>query len=649
MKETFHDSILSVTPGRTEREQSELSPPRQGNPLVRRSAAALGLVISMGTTGMLAVRPERVHAANSLPSDGERLNIPSIERSRDNDPPSPRVILSETLTSVSIVAAAPAIEHEVKPGESLWLLARAYHTTPEAIATMNEIPELSELTIGQTLKIPTPERLNAAMPSEPSTSEQLERVSDSLHQTSKRLQDSLADSLARETESPSESSETALAPDKNDLAARDENTQRGIEIPVIPPEESPESLSRSIPIEVPAPESDRPVTAVLPRKPATAPVGETAPSSNVTPVGEAAPAATEPGYSAEVPAIPDPRAIVPSKTRYYRVRPGDTLNTIARTRGISPGELARANGILDPNRLEIDRSLIVPAPSAEPVDRENPIGTNSSPAEPPALSSSPGTVEGLSENGNRSRPESAGESIAATYTDKLRQEVAQLRRSTSSEPLSATPISVGSPVSENRGSEGRLPTDRFSRNPQWPGATSGASRSTGEVIIGSAPTNVEEYNDRLRIPVGETVEPSLPPLSDPDDHLPDMPFNGYIWPTRGVLTSGFGWRWGRPHRGIDIAGPVGTPVVAAASGEVVSAGWNSGGYGNLVKLRHADGSITFYAHNSRLLVRRGETVDQGQPIAEMGSTGFSTGPHLHFEVHPDGKGAVNPIAFLPRR
>jgi murein DD-endopeptidase MepM/ murein hydrolase activator NlpD len=93
-------------------------------------------------------------------------------------------------------------------------------------------------------------------------------------------------------------------------------------------------------------------------------------------------------------------------------------------------------------------------------------------------------------------------------------------------------------------------------------------------------------------------------------------------------TSGYGWRWGRMHRGIDIAGPVGTPIMAAASGVVVRSGWNSGGYGNLVDIRHADGSMTRYAHNSRLLVREGQQVRQGQQIAEMGSTGFSTGPHV---------------------
>lgn len=141
----------------------------------------------------------------------------------------------------------------------------------------------------------------------------------------------------------------------------------------------------------------------------------------------------------------------------------------------------------------------------------------------------------------------------------------------------------------------------------------------------------------------------LPPLGSPDIYLPDAPpASGFIWPARGVLTSGYGMRWGRMHRGIDIAAPIGTPIFAAAAGVVTYAGWNKGGYGNLVEIRHPDGSITRYAHNNRILVRKGQKVEQSQQIAEMGSTGFSTGPHCHFEIHPPGRGAVDPIAFLPR-
>ena len=82
---------------------------------------------------------------------------------------------------------------------------------------------------------------------------------------------------------------------------------------------------------------------------------------------------------------------------------------------------------------------------------------------------------------------------------------------------------------------------------------------------------------------------------------------------------------------------------------IEKAGWNNGGYGNVVDIRHTDGSMTRYGHNSKILVQQGQPVHQGDTIALMGSTGFSTGPHSHFEIHPSGKGAVNPIAFLPPR
>jgi hypothetical protein len=123
----------------------------------------------------------------------------------------------------------------------------------------------------------------------------------------------------------------------------------------------------------------------------------------------------------------------------------------------------------------------------------------------------------------------------------------------------------------------------------------------------------------------------------------------YIWPAEGVFTSGYGWRWGRMHKGIDVANNVGTPIKAVQDGQVSFAGWDDGGYGYLVRITHADGTITVYGHNSRVLVQTGEIVRQGQTISLMGSTGRSTGPHLHFEVRPAGRSAVNPLQFLPPR
>ncbi|WP_413175308.1 peptidoglycan DD-metalloendopeptidase family protein [Anabaena azotica] len=174
------------------------------------------------------------------------------------------------------------------------------------------------------------------------------------------------------------------------------------------------------------------------------------------------------------------------------------------------------------------------------------------------------------------------------------------------------------------------------------------------LVVPSAGVNSTDSLGKLR---GTRVSPALPPLAAVDLYLPknvDQNSNpqstssaSYIWPAKGVLTSGYGWRWGRMHRGIDIANGVGTPIYASAPGVVERAGWNNGGYGNVVDIRHPDGSMTRYGHNSRILVQVGQQVEQGQTIAAMGSTGFSTGPHSHFEVHPAGKGAVNPIAFLP--
>ncbi|MBW4597839.1 MAG: M23 family metallopeptidase [Brasilonema angustatum HA4187-MV1] len=117
-----------------------------------------------------------------------------------------------------------------------------------------------------------------------------------------------------------------------------------------------------------------------------------------------------------------------------------------------------------------------------------------------------------------------------------------------------------------------------------------------------------------------------------------------IWPTQGIISQGFRKY---QHEGIDIAGATGTPIVAAASGTVLKAGWNEWGLGNVVVLEHPDGSITVYGHNSRLLVKQGQQVNQGQVISEMGSTGNSTAPHLHFEVRKNHRLAVDPLTALP--
>ena len=120
--------------------------------------------------------------------------------------------------------------------------------------------------------------------------------------------------------------------------------------------------------------------------------------------------------------------------------------------------------------------------------------------------------------------------------------------------------------------------------------------------------------------------------------------SGFIWPVNGTVVSGFGMRWGRMHEGIDITASSGTPIWAAASGTVIHAGW-LGGYGNLVVVDHGGGLSTAYAHASAILVGVGQRVDQGETVSLVGSTGNSSGPHLHFEVRVNGV-AVDPLLYL---
>jgi len=119
------------------------------------------------------------------------------------------------------------------------------------------------------------------------------------------------------------------------------------------------------------------------------------------------------------------------------------------------------------------------------------------------------------------------------------------------------------------------------------------------------------------------------------------------WPVKGVVTSKFGRRGSRMHDGIDIGAKEGTPVHAAAAGEVVYADSRLSGYGKLVIIRHGRNLFTAYGHNQRMLVRKGAHVRAGDVIARVGHTGRATGPHLHFEVR-QGSTPVNPLAYLPR-
>lgn len=127
--------------------------------------------------------------------------------------------------------------------------------------------------------------------------------------------------------------------------------------------------------------------------------------------------------------------------------------------------------------------------------------------------------------------------------------------------------------------------------------------------------------------------PDSPELSG---ELQDVTAEGGRLPSSSVITSRYGWRWGRMHKGVDYGENSGTPISIIQPGTVVSAGWNDGGYGNMVMVSHPGGNTSLYGHLSRINVREGQQIEPGMVIGNVGSTGNSTAPHLHFEIRRGG-------------
>ncbi|MGE5576847.1 MAG: peptidoglycan DD-metalloendopeptidase family protein [Syntrophothermus sp.] len=170
----------------------------------------------------------------------------------------------------------------------------------------------------------------------------------------------------------------------------------------------------------------------------------------------------------------------------------------------------------------------------------------------------------------------------------------------------------------------------------------GASVEAIAAANGLANPNKIKAGQLLLIPTGAVLERIQ--LASRSLGLRGRAGIAFIRPLQARISSDFGIRWGRMHYGIDFAAPVGTPIAAAADGEVVYSGWRSG-YGRLIILDHGNGVQTYYAHNSERLVSAGARVSQGQIIARVGTSGSTTGPNLHFEVRINGE-AVDPLPFL---
>ena len=296
-------------------------------------------------------------------------------------------------------------------------------------------------------------------------------------------------------------------------------------------------------------------------------------------------------------------AALPANDRLWvRVRSSITIEELASALSQDETRLAKLNAVNEDHRFQTGDWLVLPSQSSREVKHLASVDTSELRRTPPA------------------EPQATPQEVARVRFGDNLVKIAQRYNLTIAELLRLNP---------------GLEAARLVVGTQIRTAQSAPIRP--RMVLGLAPSGS-----------GGLSWPEQPSFSNPNGDPSGLyGDSGWIWPTKGIFSSGYGWRWGRMHRGIDIANNVGTPILAARSGQVVFSGWNEGGYGYLVEIRHQDGSLTRYAHNSKLIVRNGDLVSQGSVISLMGSTGRSTGPHLHFEILPAGRGAVNPLEFLP--
>ena len=235
----------------------------------------------------------------------------------------------------------------------------------------------------------------------------------------------------------------------------------------------------------------------------------------------------------------------------------------------------------------------------------------------------------------------------ATQVREARDGVAEARRETRAARTEQARVEAfaASAASEQRGVVTRLVASRDALVvAQREKSTTLASIEDDQSDIHGEIEDLEAQSASLAEQIRQAQQPSTP--SSPSTPPVVQPIgNGVLgWPVSGPVVSGFGMRGGRMHEGIDIICSTGTPVVASGAGTVIWAGWR-GGYGNLVVVDHGGGLSTAYAHNSAFASSVGQSVARGQVISYAGSTGDSSGPHVHFEVRVNGT-AVDPLGYL---
>ncbi|MGD1866859.1 MAG: peptidoglycan DD-metalloendopeptidase family protein [Phormidesmis sp.] len=592
------------------------SPESQSNASRVKSAAMLGIALSVGASGALVSQAE-ASAAVSAPKVSDTTKAFSSD---------------STVSASQSPKAEPAqaeivAYHTVESGESLWQIAQQHRIGLRDLKIANELQPETSIRVGQVLKVPS--NLESA-PGELS-----------LEIIGAETAESASGQITFESVSEPVSTEPVLMAQSLEQAATDE-------APGVAELTAPPTL-----VDPTAAADDSNGNAEV----ASLEFSEQSATLEI----EIADASTQ----VEASPVVTTALAAPQSFSNYQIQAGDTLASIASSLGTTTQEIISANGLVNPDVILTGATLRVPQNDGQIARQANSLSNDAN-----SIGGPRPTSERLAYlQSTASRPDAArllGEMQSATptqtysvgptetqsvdpYVANLLDEVESVRE-TPVEASEVAPTTIDG-VSERSRLLARSEQRRESTQVSEQVALVPESQAAAPELLAAAPLSPDAYIPAQRPSTGQVVSPDMPLLPGSGEFLPEAPeqFDGYVWPTQGTFTSGYGWRWGRMHRGIDVAGPVGTPIVAAAMGVVEQAGWNSGGYGNIVEIRHPDGSMTRYAHNNSLNVSAGQTVRQGQKIAEMGSTGYSTGPHLHFEIHMSGQGAVNPVAHLPGR
>lgn len=304
--------------------------------------------------------------------------------------------------------------------------------------------------------------------------------------------------------------------------------------------------------------------------------------------------------------------VVPAPRSHTVVR-GDTLNALSRQYGVDVYEVARLNNLQPPYNIRVGQALTLPGgdarPGVEVADRSN----ATVPPITPAVRSGAVQVEEMKPVAVASVPAPVKE-IASAPVPPSAQSTAPAPQAMPTYVSSAA--TVAAPASE--------------------------SEALPEVAAALATIPIE----RPAAAAAEPAQEKAQLASLPRSNAKPRPGGKFIWPVDGKLMSEYGSKGDGLHNdGINVAAPKGAPVYAAANGTVAYAGNEIRGFGNLLLIQHADGWMTAYAHNDKLLVRKGDKVSQGQPISTVGASGNVASPQLHFEIRR-GKRAVDPLDQL---